>query len=60
MGTVGSDQAPGTRVPSLGLMREPNAVKWKDLGRRRTHGECSVSKVVLLFAELVPQPLTPW
>lgn len=57
MGTAGSDQAPGTRVPSPGLMREQNAVKWKDLERRRTHGECSVSKLVLLFAELASDPV---
>ena len=38
-------------------MREQNAVKWKDLGRRRTHEECLVSKLVLLFAELASDPV---
>ena len=62
VGTAGSDQAPGTRVPSLGLIWEQKLESkvegpWK---MEDTHRECFVSKVVLLFAELIPQPLTPW
>ena len=62
MGTAGSDQAPGTRVPSPGLMWEQK-LESKVEGPRKmddTHRECLVSKIVLLFAELIPQPLTPW